>query len=136
MSEQSADELRGLLAGTWIGIACLAELLAERGILPRSELTSLLASSEARADDQHRRSGIAGLRRLIESGLGRDPLFLGRAPSREVINRIFDEAEARAAQEAKARAELAAHNQALQFRPRDKDHFDDRPIPSLIKKAG
>ena len=78
MSEQSADELRGLLAGTWIGIACLAELLAERGILPRSELTSLLASSEARAEDQHRRSGIAGLRRLIESGFGARPAVLGR----------------------------------------------------------
>ena len=125
MAELRTEELRELLAGTWIGMACLAELLVQGGTIPRGKLLSLLAAIEGMADDPHRRSGIAGLRRLIESAiLGHDRRFSDGASLPEVVNQIFDKARAGAAQEAKASAELAAYHTALQFQPTDSDHED------------
>lgn len=108
MAELSAHELRELFAGTWLAMACVAEAMIQRGTIPRDSLLSLLRRVEMLARDQHRRSAATTVRRLIESEMGRDERFSHGWSLSEVVNQIFDEDEARAAQEAEARAEAEA----------------------------
>lgn len=64
MPEPELNEARELLIGTWIGIALLADMLIEHGVLPREELLLILAQTEEAASDK-RRTALAGLRLLI-----------------------------------------------------------------------
>ena len=92
MAELSADELREMLAGTWLAMAAVAELLIQRRLVPRSELVSFLSGVEFCAVDRSRRSAIAAVRRLIESELGRDERFSPDWSRSEIVNQVFDEA--------------------------------------------
>jgi hypothetical protein len=107
MAEASADELRELVAGTWLGVACIVELLIDENIVSRDALKSLLSAGENRTHDHRRRAGIAGLRRLIDSGPASDPI---KHKSR--INRPYssnDLAERRAEIKRRGQAELSAY---------------------------
>jgi hypothetical protein len=91
MAELNLKETQQLLAGTWIGIACVAELLIERKVISRDDLTAFLWTTERMTSDRCRRDGLAVVRRLIEQGLGRDLSREDDPPSTAVIEQVIHE---------------------------------------------
>ncbi len=69
MAELVSQETRELLLGTWIGVSLVAEILIHRELICRDDLVCVLEQAMARAQGG-RRTAIAGMWLLIESGFG------------------------------------------------------------------
>ncbi len=69
MDELGPQETRELLLGTWIGVSLLAEILIDRELICRGDLVGVLEQAIAIARGG-RRTAIAGMCLLIESGFG------------------------------------------------------------------
>lgn len=75
------DDLRELLAGTWLVLALLAQLLADSSVISRDEFARILKDAEIVAPDL-RRAAPAAVRRMMER-LGDDTIAIdGRDGSR------------------------------------------------------
>ena len=69
MRTSEAEDFRELLAGTWIGVALIAEYFIQTGTADRFQVAGVLSQAEALA--QHpRRIPLTAMRKLIERGFG------------------------------------------------------------------
>jgi hypothetical protein len=59
-----SNEMRELLVGTWTGIALIADVIIQKGVVPRDEFIATLSDAEALAKDR-RRVSLSALRKLI-----------------------------------------------------------------------
>jgi hypothetical protein len=60
----NSNEMRELLVGTWTGIALIAHVIIQQGVVPRDDLIATLSDAEALARDR-RRIALSALRKLI-----------------------------------------------------------------------